>query len=80
MLPLGEMTETVTVEDEAGRLQILSESGERSDLVTGTHLRSIGLNGRNIIDLAKTVPGVISEFSFLWNNLQRVESGPDAVC
>ena len=80
MLPLGEMTETVTVEAEAGRLQIQSESGERSDLVTGTQLRSIGLNGRNIIDLAKTVPGVISEFSVLWNNPQRVESGPDAVC
>ncbi len=60
VLPVGEITETLTVEAEAGRLQIQSESGERSDLVTGTQLRNIGLNGRNIIDLAKTIPGVIS--------------------
>ena len=56
VLPVGEITETVTVEAEAGRLQIQSESGERSDLVTGTQLRSIGLNGRNIIDLGKNDP------------------------
>ena len=42
------------------QLQIKSESGERSDLVSGQQIRNIGLNGRNVIDLAKLVPGVIS--------------------
>ena len=37
-----------------------SESGERADVVSGNQLRNIGLNGRNVTDLAKLVPGVIS--------------------
>src|SRR5262245_40590577 len=60
VLAVGNVSETVTVEAETGRLQIQSESGERSDLVTGKQLRNIGLNGRNVIDLAKLVPGVIA--------------------
>ena len=60
VLAVGNVSETVTVEADTGRLQIQSESGERSDLVTGKQLRNIGLNGRNVIDLAKLVPGVIS--------------------
>ena len=54
------MTETVTVAAEAGRLQIQTESAERSDLVTNTQLRDLALNGRNIGDLFKTIPGVIA--------------------
>jgi len=59
-LEVGAVSETVQVTADAGQLQIKTESGERADLVSGQQLRNIGLNGRNIIDLAKIVPGVIS--------------------
>ncbi len=60
VLEIGEVTEAVQIQADAGQLQIKTESGERSDLVSGQQLRGIGLNGRNITDLAKLVPGVIS--------------------
>jgi hypothetical protein len=59
-LEIGELTEAVQIQADAGQLQIKTESGERSDLVSGQQLRGIGPNGRNITDLAKLVPGVIS--------------------
>jgi outer membrane receptor protein involved in Fe transport len=60
ILEVGAVSETVQVTADAGQLQIRTESGERSDLVSGQQLRSIGLNGRNVVDLVKIVPGVIS--------------------
>src|SRR5262247_2807922 len=59
-LEVGQVTEAVQIQADAGQLQIKTESGERSDLVSGQQLRGIGLNGRNAIDLARLVPGVIS--------------------
>src|SRR5262245_6823566 len=59
-LEVGQVTEAVQIQADAGQLQIKTESGERADLVSGQQLRSIGLNGRNAIDLARLVPGVIS--------------------
>jgi outer membrane receptor protein involved in Fe transport len=60
VLDVGAVTEVVTVEADVGQLQIQRESGERSDTITGRQLREIGLNGRNITDLAKLIPGVIA--------------------
>jgi hypothetical protein len=60
VLEIGSLSETVTVEAEAGTLQIQTESGERSNLVTNRQLRDIGLNGRNVVDLMRTIPGVIA--------------------
>ncbi len=60
VLEIGNMADTITVEVEAGRLQIQSESGERSDIVTNKQLRDIALNGRNAMDFMKLVPGVIT--------------------
>ena len=57
VLAVGNVSETVTVEADTARLQIQSESGERSDLLTGKQLRNIGFNGRNVIDLAKAGSG-----------------------
>lgn len=61
VLELGNVAETVTVQADAGQLQVQSESGERSELVTNRQLRDIALNGRNVVDLFKTMPGVISQ-------------------
>ncbi len=58
VLQVGAVTDTITVEAEAGQIQIQSESGERSDVVTNRELRNIPLNGRNIVDLMRTIPGV----------------------
>jgi hypothetical protein len=60
VLEVGNLSETITVEADAGRLQIQTESGERSDLVTNKQLRDIALNGRNVVDLMKTIPGVMA--------------------
>jgi hypothetical protein len=72
VLEVGSVAETVTVEAETGRLQIQSESGERSDLVTNAQLRDIALNGRNISDLFKTIPGVIAGGTITTSTVQNV--------
>jgi hypothetical protein len=59
-LDVGAVTDTVTVSAEAARVEIQSESGERSGVVTNTQLRDLALNGRNYQDFLKTVPGVIT--------------------
>jgi hypothetical protein len=58
VLQVGSLTETVTVAADAAQLEIQETSGERSDLVTNRQLRDIGLNGQNIIDMMKFIPGV----------------------
>jgi len=58
VLQVGAPTDSVTVTADAGQLQLQADSGERSEAVTGTQLRDLALNGRNIHDLAKLIPGV----------------------
>jgi hypothetical protein len=57
-LQVGAPTDTITVVEDAGQLEMQTQSGERSEAVTNLQLRDIALNGRNINDLAKLVPGV----------------------
>ena len=57
-MDVGAVTDTVTVQAEAGQIEIQSDSGERSDVVTNRELRNIPLNGLNIVDLMRTIPGV----------------------
>ena len=59
-LEIGQVSESVTVTADAGRIQIQSESGERSGVVTGTQLTELAINGRNYHDFLKTLPGVIT--------------------
>jgi len=61
-LELGGTAETVNVSAVPGELQLQANSGERSDLITGNQLNNLALNGRNIIDFVKVVPGVVSFF------------------
>ena len=51
-------TESVTVTADSAQLQLQSNSGERSDLITGKQLNEIALNGRNVLDYLKLIPGV----------------------
>jgi hypothetical protein len=59
-LDVGAVTDTVTVSAEAARIEIQSETGERSGLVTGTQIKDLALNGRNYQDFLRTLPGVIT--------------------
>ena len=57
-LSVGAATDEVTVTADAGQLQLQSNSGERSDLITSKQLNDVALNGRNVLDYLKLVPGV----------------------
>jgi Carboxypeptidase regulatory-like domain/TonB-dependent Receptor Plug Domain len=61
-LEIGGTTDTITVTADSGQLQLQTNSGERSDLITSKQLDNLALNGRNIIDFVKVIPGVVSEF------------------
>jgi hypothetical protein len=63
-LKVGAEGTTVTVEADSAQLQLQSNSGERSDLITGKQLNDIALNGRNVLDLLRTIPGVAGYSSF----------------
>ncbi|MBM3727980.1 MAG: hypothetical protein FJW40_21465 [Acidobacteria bacterium] len=54
---------SVTVSADAATLQLKTESGERSDIITNRQIRDLALNGRNILDLMKVIPGVVSNVS-----------------
>jgi Carboxypeptidase regulatory-like domain/TonB-dependent Receptor Plug Domain len=58
VLKVGKNTDSVTVTADAAQLQLQSNSGERSDLITGKQLNDIALNGRNVLDYLKLIPGV----------------------
>ena len=75
VLEVGNVSEAVTVEANVGRLQIQTESGERSDLVTNAQLRDIALNGRNVVDLMKTIPGVIAGGTVTSSTVNNVVGG-----
>ncbi|HKX27220.1 MAG TPA: carboxypeptidase regulatory-like domain-containing protein [Blastocatellia bacterium] len=60
VLEVGAVSDTVTVVAESARLEIQSESGERSGTVTGTQVKELALNGRSYHDFFKTLPGVIT--------------------
>ncbi len=61
-LELGGTAEVVNVTAGAGELQLQANSGERSDLITGNQLNNLALNGGNILDFVKVVPGIVSSF------------------
>ena len=63
-LKVGAETTTVSVEADTGELQIQANSGERSDLITGKQLNDIALNGRNVLDIVRVIPGVSGSGSF----------------
>ena len=53
VLQVGATTETVNVTADAGQLQLQSNSGERSDLITNKQLNEVAINGRNVLDYMK---------------------------
>jgi hypothetical protein len=58
VLAVGTTADQVTVTADAGQVQLQSASGERSDLITSKQLDQVALNGRNVLDYLKLVPGM----------------------
>jgi hypothetical protein len=57
-LKVGQTTASVTVTADSGQLQLQTDSGERSDLITGKQLQEVAVNGRNVLDYMRLIPGV----------------------
>jgi len=62
LLAVGAATDEVTVTADAGQVQLQSDSGERSDLITSKQLDQVAMNGRNVLDYLKLVPGMSGTF------------------
>jgi hypothetical protein len=58
VLTVGAASQEVSVTADVGQIQLQSDSGERSDVVTGKQINDIALNGRNVLDYMKLIPGV----------------------
>src|ERR1035438_5338814 len=58
VLPVGAATNEVTVTADVGQVQLQSDSGERSDVITSKQLNDVAINGRNVLDYMKLIPGV----------------------
>jgi len=64
VLAMGAATESVTVTADAGQIQLQSNSGERSDVITSKQLDDVAMNGRNVLDYMKLIPGVVGTGDF----------------
>ncbi|MGC1613522.1 MAG: carboxypeptidase-like regulatory domain-containing protein, partial [Candidatus Acidiferrum sp.] len=71
-MQLGAAQETVTVE--ANTVQVQTDSGERSNLITDQQMSQIAVNGRSIYQLAALTPGASSQI----NNYVNTPVGGDA--
>src|SRR5580692_2299645 len=60
-MQLGAAQETVTVE--ANAVQVQTDSGERSNLITEQQMSQIAVNGRSIYQLAALTPGASSQIT-----------------
>jgi hypothetical protein len=60
-LEVGNTQETVTVE--ANPVQVQSENGEVSDVITGSQVTQLATNGRSLYTLTALVPGASSNMS-----------------
>jgi len=60
MLEVGEMQQTIQVTADAGALQVKTTSGEMGEVITGRQVQELALNGRNVLDLLKVIPGVVN--------------------
>lgn len=61
-LQVGSVTETIEVSAQAALLQ--TDSVERSATITGKQIENIEVNGRNPLEMAKLIPGVVSNTNF----------------
>jgi hypothetical protein len=58
VLTIGAAADQVTVTADQAQIQLQSDSGERSDVITTKQLNDVALNGRNVLDYMKLIPGI----------------------
>lgn len=63
-MSVGAESASVTVTADAAQLQLQANSGERSDLITGKQLNDVAMNGRNVLDYMRLIPGVTGVGAF----------------
>jgi Carboxypeptidase regulatory-like domain len=69
-LEIGETTDTVTVSDAAVHVEAISS--QMGQVVTGTQMTAVPLNGRSFTDLLSLQPGVVPATSITSNTVQDV--------
>jgi hypothetical protein len=74
VLEVGTASQEVTVTADAGQIQLQSNSGERSDLITSKQLNDVAMNGRNVLDYMKLIPGVVGTNSFQVSGTGGIDS------
>jgi hypothetical protein len=57
-MKIGAATSTVEVTASGAQLQLQANSGERSDMITNKQLSDVAMNGRNVLDYMRLIPGV----------------------
>ncbi len=57
-LEIGEASATIEISANTGQMQVQSDSGERSDMITSKQLDEVAMNGRNVLDYMRLIPGV----------------------
>jgi hypothetical protein len=72
-MQVGAAAETVTVE--ANAVQVQTDSGELSNVITGQQVQQLAVNGRSIYQLAALTPGASS---VIGNNVLNTPVGGDA--
>jgi hypothetical protein len=64
VLQVGASSQEVSVTADVGQIQVQASSGERSDLITSKQLDDVAMNGRNVLDYMKLIPGVVGTGDF----------------
>jgi hypothetical protein len=59
VLEIGGVTDTISVVADAAQMMINTTSGEIGEVIDGRQVQELALNGRNYLDLMKTLPGVV---------------------
>lgn len=62
VLTVGTTSDEVTVTADVGQIQLQANSGERSDVISSKQLNDVAMNGRNVLDYLKLIPGMSGTF------------------
>lgn len=75
VLQVGGESESVTVTASGGEMQVQAFSGERSAVIDRQQIDDLMMNGRNILDFMKVIPGIYSSF----NGTESSKGGLDSM-
>ncbi len=73
-LAVGAATELVTVTASGGQMQLQAASGERSAVIDTQQLTDLLMDGRNVLDDMKLIPGINSTFNGAESNKEGLGS------